>query len=389
MPSALRSFCLAAATALTSACALPEATVMPPGLHSPYTGYASVKYADPQSWLCRPDLPADRCRVDLTATEIRPDRSRAVVPHVPAARAKVDCFYVYPTVDLGVIPGNHTDFADLDPMSNTTLAQAARLSEVCDLYVPLYRQVTIGTYLGSEARLEARLGVAFSDVADAFAHYLGQHNRGRKVALIGHSQGAEMVVRLLKRFFDDDPALRERLLVAMPIGGQFEVARGKRVGGSLATIPICAGPDELGCVVAFRTYRAGSNPSTPARWVPKPGNETACVNPASVDRNERSRFSRTYFPATGNARRWLRGVDGVQTPFVVFRDLYAGQCVDGAGGDRYLAVSTSPGPDDARQGPLDLEMFGLNTPMGMHVLDFQFPQGDLIDLVGRRAAAVP
>src|SRR5262249_5186790 len=159
-------------------------------------------------------LPSDHCRVDLAATEIHPDRSRSVQRHVPAATPKVDCFYVYPTVDLGVIPDNHTDFSDLEPMSTTAAAQVARLGEVCHLYAPIYRQVPIGAYLGGDEAREARLAVAFSDVADAFLHYLGQHNHGRKIVLVGHSQGAEMVVRLLRRFFDGDPALRERLLLA-------------------------------------------------------------------------------------------------------------------------------------------------------------------------------
>ena len=36
-------------------------------------------------------------------------------------------------------------------------------------------------------------------VVDAFLHYMGQYNRGRKVVLLGHSQGAQMIVRLLQR----------------------------------------------------------------------------------------------------------------------------------------------------------------------------------------------
>ena len=389
MPSALRPLLLGLAAASTAACSLPEATVVPPGVHSPFTGYASARYADPKAWLCRPDLPAGACRADLTSTEIRPDRSRAVVPHVAAAPARVDCFYVYPTVDLGVLPGNHTDFTDLAPMARTALAQAARLGEVCDVYAPLYRQVTIGTYLSTEAGLEERLGVAFSDVADAFAHYLGQHNHGRKIVLVGHSQGAEMVTRLLKRYFDDDPALRERLLVAMPIGGQFEVPKGKVVGGSLAHVPLCTKPGETGCVVAFRSYRAESTVSPPGRWVPRAGNETACVDPIRLDRPEQRWFSRAYFPVTGSRGRWIHDVEGVSTPFVVFRDLYTGRCVEGARGDRRLSISAAPGPGDTRASPLDLGAMAFDTSMGLHVLDMQFPQGDLIELIARRAAALP
>ncbi len=387
---------VAALAGVTTACApLPPLTVLPPPQAPAYAGYRSPKYADDRMWLCRPDLPADQCRIDLTATEIHPDGSRTVVPHLPAAAPEVDCFYVYPTVDLGVVPGNHTDFTDLTPMASTAAAQVARFGEACQVYAPLYRQATIGSYVFGGLQNE-RLDVAFSDVADAFAHYLGQYNHGRKIALIGHSQGAEMVVRLLRRFFEGDPVVRERLLVAMPIGVQLDVPHGKLAGSTLPTIPVCTHADELGCVVAFRTYRAGSDVS-PGRVAPKPGDDTVCVSPvtmgetqpASVAGNERRWFSRAYFPVGGQARRLLRGVEGVTTPFVVYRDFYAGRCVDGADGYRFLEVAEAPAPGDVRPGLLDLGQWMLNTQLGMHILDFQFPQGDLIDMVTRRAAALP
>jgi hypothetical protein len=378
---------LLAAAVLSTACApIPELTALPPATPAGYAGYSSPKYADGRQWLCRPDLPADHCRIDLTTTEIHPDLSRTVVPHVPAAAPQVDCFYVYPTVDLSPFPGNHTELDDLEPMSGTTAAQAARLTGVCDMYVPLYRQVTIGTYLFGEEQRERRLAVAFSDVADAFAHYLSRYNRGRRIALVGHSQGAEMVVRLLRRYFEGDPALRSRLLVALPVGGVVDVPKGRLTGGTFTSIPVCSRPDELGCVVAFHTHREGSEVSSKG-WGPRPGNEAVCVNPASVEHNERRWFSGTYFPSTGRAQRLISGIEGVTTPFVLFRQLYAGRCVDGPNGYRYLAVDEARAPGDQRRSPIDLQSFALNTGMGMHILDFQFPQADIVDMVARRAAA--
>jgi hypothetical protein len=349
-------------------------------------GYASARYGDDRWWLCRPDLPSDACRADLTATEIHPDGSRTVIPYAPAADPKVDCFYVYPTVDMGVFPGNHTDFADTGPMARTTVAQAARFGEVCRLFVPLYRQVTIGTYVFGEEQREARLAVAFSDVADAFLQYMARYNHGRKVALVGHSQGAEMVVRLVQTYFDGDPAMRERLLVAMPIGGNVEVAKGRLVGGSFQTVPMCTRPEETGCVVAFRSYRPGSG-APPSRWLPAAGRESLCVNPADPAGNAYRWFSRTYLPSGGDAARYVRGIGGVQTPWVLFRDLFAGRCVEGAGGDRHLEVWYAPAANDRRESPLDLGAAVFGTSLGLHILDFQFPQGDLIDLVARKAAA--
>jgi pimeloyl-ACP methyl ester carboxylesterase len=225
-------------------------------------------------------------------------------------------------------------------------------------------------------------------VADAFLHYMAQYNHGRRVALVGHSQGAEMVVRLLQRYFDADPQMRERLLVAMPIGGKVDVAKGRREGGSFQTIPVCTQPEELGCVIGFRSYRPGSRPSE-ATWSPSPGTESVCVNPTDTAGNGYHWFSRTYLPSSKEMMQYVHGIEGVETPFVLFRDLYAGRCVQGEGGERHLEVWYAPAAGDRRKSPLDLGALLFGTGLGLHVLDLQFSQGDLIDLVARKAAAAP
>jgi hypothetical protein len=380
---------LVLAAALAAGCAPGARTVLPAGLHSPYTDYSSAKYRDDALWLCRPDLPGDPCHGDLTATEIHPDGSRTIVPHVPAADPKVDCFYVYPTVDMRLLSGNHADLTHVEPMVSVLVAQAARFTEACAVYAPLYRQVTIGTYLRSASGREPYFATAFSDVEDAFLHYLGQYNHGRKVVLVGHSQGAEMVVRLVQQVFEHDPAMLERLLVAMPIGGQVEVPRGQTTGGTFATVPVCTRPEQVGCVVAFRSYRDGADVSVPWGSELRPGDDMVCVNPANVGGASRRWFSQTVLPVTAKSTGRVHGIEGVATPFVLYRDLYAGQCREGPGGFDYLAVSELRAPGDVRVSPLDLGSFWLDTSLGLHILDMQFPQGDLIDLVARKAAALP
>src|SRR6185436_8846143 len=101
-------------------------------------------------------------------------------------RPKVDCFYLYPTVDFGILPGNASE-VNLAPIAEATVSQVGPFHEVCNLYVPLYRQVTSGTYVFGGSGQEQRSAVAFSDVREAFMHYMGQHNKGRAVVLVGHS----------------------------------------------------------------------------------------------------------------------------------------------------------------------------------------------------------
>ncbi len=357
--------------------------VPPPPAGPAHTDRA--RYADPQAWLCLPGGD-DACAHDITATELHPDGSRTLDKRPAAVEPKVDCFYVYPTVDLGLLPGNHDRFDDLSSMTAATVAQAARFREACALYVPLYRQVTIGSYLAKDT-LAARLAFAFADVEAAFREYLADHDRGRPIVLLGHSQGGEMVVRLLQRFFDHDPAMRARLLLAMPIGTDVEVPKGKTMGGTFANIPVCTKQDEVGCVIAYRSHEDGATVS-PGPNAPREGNESVCVNPARFAGDDPQVLSRAYLPVSERSRRWMHGLEGIETPFVELGDFYAARCVDGPGGYRYLAISVASAPGDVRKNPLDFEQIPLWKQFGLHVLDFQIPQGELINLVARRAAAL-
>lgn len=353
-------------------------TVLPHDLKSPFTGYTSAQYRDPLRWLCLPGRP-DTCGGDLRATEIRADGTRAVVEHERATSTDTDCFYVYPTVDESLLTAtNHDDFSDLEPMAFVTRAQAALFTQVCSLYVPLYRQINIGTYLRPESQRERGLEVAFSDVADAFLHYMGNYNRGRKIVLLGHSQGADMVKRLIVRFFDDDPAMRERLLLAVALGGELDAPIGRTTGGSFRNVPYCTRDDEVGCVVAYRSHREWSE--TPSLQRVPHGHRAMCVNPGGLaDAAERAPL-RAYFPRLDV----LRGIDGVKTPYVLYRDLYTARCVDGREGKRTLEIAEMDEPDGMRTSPIDLSAWRWGTRMGTHGLDFQFAQGNLIEMVRKR-----
>jgi hypothetical protein len=350
----------------------------PPTLRAPFTGYSSARYRDPRWWLCLPGR-TDACAADLEATDLLPDRTRVEVrDHAAPGRDDVDCFYVYPTVDLRLWPASHTDFSDLGAMTRVAIDQVARFRYACRVFAPLYRQTTIGTYLQSADNRRPYRDVAVSDVVDAFLHYMGQYNGGRKIVLVGHSQGSEMVVELLQRLFDDDPVMREKLLLAMPIGWPLDVKPGQTTGGTLAHIPACTEHAQTGCVVTFRTYAEGEKGNA-GEGMPPAGRESMCVNPAELAHGA-SRFTRAFFASSGK--------DGIHTPFVLVRDFYQARCVASSGGRRYLAVSVAGRPGDLRESPVDMGFFFFHGKYGYHVLDMQFAQGDLVDLVAERAAAV-
>lgn len=306
------------------------------------------------------------------------DGTRSTTPRTAATAPQADCFYVYPTVDMDLVPRNHEDLTDTRRMLAVTLAQAGGFRETCALWVPLYRQITIGTYLQPRPQLEKGLARAFSDVDRAFREYLARADPKRRLVLVGHSQGGEMVIRLLRKYFDGDDAahaaMRERLVLGMAIGAEVEVPSGAAEGATFMHLPVCTQPLQTRCIVAYRTH-AADKPVDPGRWAPAPGNETVCVDPASLDAPA-AHLALAVFPTIDAYGNRLRGLDDVKTPFVGRADFYAARCMRGERGYAYLGVDF----DDAR--------FERKT-LGLHLLDMQLPQGDLIGLVARRLRTEP
>ena len=332
---------------------------------------SSVAYRDPALWLCRPDLPSDACRGDLTTTVIAADGSRTVERHAPR-EAAVDCFYIYPTLDLSLIPGNHVDFSDLAKIRKTAGAQIARFSEVCNVYAPLYRQATIATYIASKGEQRRFFDVAYSDIAAAFHAYLSHFDRGRPIVIVGHSQGSQMAARLLHDTFDQSDALRPRLLVAMPIGFAVDVPDGAQVGGTFEHLPPCTRAEQTACVIAYRSLAEGDKPS---RWIADApaGHHALCVEPSG-----RGVLSESIFPAAD------RKLD-VATPYVSVRDFYRARCVSAPRGRDYLEIAEGRTPGDRRPRLVDLEKN--HGGLGLHVYDLQLAQGDLIALIRAKLAA--
>ncbi len=333
-------------------------------------------YDDPAHWLCRPDLPNDACHGNLDATELMPDGSRRVEPFVAAADPQVDCFYIYPTVDLSLRAGNHTDFTDIHKITDVARAQISRFRSVCNVYAPLYRQITIGTYVfSSEAERDRFSDVAYADVTAAFKNYLAHFDRGHKLVIIGHSQGAQLATRLLHDTFDTSDALRARLLVGMPIGYDANVPDGATLGGSFDKIPPCTSDAQTGCIVSYRSIAAGDTPGNGFKL--PPGRRAICVDPAGAGAE--------LHPLVAVAPSASVPELHLATPYIVERGFYLGRCVPDARGHDYLEISEAHAADDQRKPLVNLSKF--HGPLGLHILDLTLPQGNVIELIEKKLAA--
>ena len=107
--------------------------------------YVSEIYKDPANWICRADM-ADTCDNAEPLTEVAADGTLTVKPYEVAVDPPLDCFYVYPTVSDDTT--FNSDFVPSNEVVATNL-QAARFNQVCKVYAPMYRSVTLGGLFGS------------------------------------------------------------------------------------------------------------------------------------------------------------------------------------------------------------------------------------------------
>ena len=85
-----------------------------------------------------------------------------------------------------------------------------------NFYAPYYRQMIFDTYRQPDSVLQQNAAIAAQDVKDAFQYYMAHANGGRPFFLMGHSQGSQVLIELLKTGMT--PEQRSLLVAAYCIG---------------------------------------------------------------------------------------------------------------------------------------------------------------------------
>jgi hypothetical protein len=362
---------------------------------------APVDYADKANWVCWPGATPNACQVDLTATVVGADGSLRVEPFKAAPDAPIDCFYVYPTVSTD--PGALANLAVEDAELRVVKQQFARLGASCRLYAPVYRQFTLTALV---ARLSGKplpggapgaSATPFNDVRDAWNYYLAHANAGRGVVLVGHSQGSGVLTQLIRTEIDGKPA-QARLVSAILMGTNLAVPQGADVGGDFKSIPLCHGPAQVGCVIAYASFRETSPPPANSLFgrprTQGPGLVAACVNPASLDGGEGA--LKSYLPAGADSIApgaqapgpWVAGKT-VSTTFVTVPGLLTARCVS-TPTFNYLSVHINADPKSPRASALvgDVVIGGqVQANWGLHLIDVNLAMGNLVDIVRQEGAA--
>lgn len=187
-----------------------------------------------------------------------------------ASQQQVDCFMLYPTV-YGGKKGKNMPLEDevLRRRAIVSLNQmVAIFGESCRIIAPYYRQMAMEGLFLPASEQDRYLAIALEDVRNAFMYYLEHDNQGRPFVLAGHSQGAHLLLLMMKALFKD-PALSSKLVAAYIIG--YAVTRSDVAECDWLNVATSA--VDVGTIITYNTQSAKAVGSP----ILKPG--ACCVNP--------------------------------------------------------------------------------------------------------------
>jgi len=146
--------------------------------------------------------------------------------HLPDnAEKDIDVFYVYPTAWFKEDPSEPNICAiDNRIMLIGSKAafdrQATAFETVGNIYSPFYQQgdASYILTLPEKERWDFVGGTPAKDVSAAFDYYINNYNNNKPFILVGHSQGAMMLMFLLKDYMIEHPEVYERMVSAYVIG---------------------------------------------------------------------------------------------------------------------------------------------------------------------------
>jgi hypothetical protein len=345
---------------------------------------AHVDYSDTRNWLCHPDMSeGNACDVDLTATAIAEDGTTAIEETYVADEPAFDCFYYYPTVSLDQTP-NSDLIAGVEEL-NVVENQFARYGEHCRLFAPMYRQATL---LSLRTAMATGKGTAdeemrWADIVDSWNYYLEHDNKGRGVVLVGHSQGAGMILRLLKEEIIGKP-VQDRVISAHAIGTLANVDADGTFGG----MPVCTEPGQAGCFISYLSFRAEAGPDAESNFgkITETGERAICTNPAALSGDGTALD--TYMPNKPFGRITTTDYGAVvTTPFIKLPGLLSAECLSNETHDWLeVTINAADGPR-ADNIPGDIIIDGaVLKSWGLHYIDMNLAMGNLSRIAALQAA---
>lgn len=341
--------------------------------------------ADKTTWICKPGQADDLCAGTIAGNTLPPPGEAAEpLDYKRPKEPPVDCFYLYPTQSEQSTPNSNLD---KDPPIRRVVVQQARMfSTVCDVYAPMYRQVTSN---GDQSAHNPSVETAYRSAKSAFKDYLENYNDGRGFVLLGHSQGSAHTARLIAELVDTDRKLRKRFVGAIAPGANIAVPIGKPVGGLFDKVPACTDVGEFGCVIAFSTYSDVPPPNSsfgrvdtgywiyPQERFSAESHEVMCTDPARLDGGDG-----VLLPVVNFDYLTTAPAQETESPWASQPDYYKVQCKR-QGGAHWLHLSKLNLPGETRPDLGAIVASGTN----YHVPEVNLAEGNLLRIAELQTGA--
>ena len=333
-------------------------------------------------------MTASPCDLPLAYRSLPPIGPATTVPLARTPHPKADCFFAYPTDPTSTTP--NTPLEASAAVKLFAQAQAAPFASRCRLFVPLYRaasQAALTQAMAGDAAGKQAMDVAYASLRASWHDFLANRSKGRSFVLIGDSQGAVLLTRLIRAEVDGSADLRSRLVSAILVGANVTVATGPAGHGAFANIPTCKAATQRHCFVAYSAFYERP-PANATFGVPGQGIgllwgqrgakdvKVACVNPASF--------------VHGVAHLdplWLDN-PAAPAPYLTYPGLYRSICQQSADASwlsvTVLPSSTFPASAHPNVRPVAAES---SPELGLHRDEFSMALYQLVNLVGQESFA--
>lgn len=249
---------------------------VPSAEFTPQVAIAPNAYDDPDMWFSRPGLENDPSdwRPPAENGEARsPDSAKAatdkLIPQAKAATTATPADAAPPKGDAAIFFVHPTSYysrsswnAPLDDRDANYRADlfvrgmASAFGDAGEIWVPRYRQATLGAFLASDRVTAGKaIDAAYRDVEQAFDAFLAAQPKNKPIILAGHSQGALHLTTLLKNRIAGTP-LAKRIVAAYVIGWPISVDTDLAGLG----LPACQTPEQKGCILSWISFADPADP---------------------------------------------------------------------------------------------------------------------------------
>lgn len=374
---------------------------------STYAQITPLDYSNPANWSAHFSKLAD-LTIRPSYTILGADTTQRTVVNIPypPANSLVDVFALSPTTLIdpnepaATIPLTIVQKSAINLSNQLAFSQLGKFGRI---YAPYYRQANLKTYtlpVSQQNKQAAIFDTAAADALAAFAHYMQNDNKGKKVILAGHSQGALVLAMILRKMETNPEQYRnwlDKIVVSVLVGmeGGAYVKAHSSIGGWLQNIPICHEPEETGCVVTWATVKDGLPYSSSI-----PIGNTIAVNAELASKGLKyAPFIKSTMEQTGDPLIYstaskmpvsrsiypriyiAKGAAGISTDWVAYDQFYQARIINPDAEAWGIAVEKIPIPGDQRHDPIAGAIFA-----DLHLYDMHILMGTAIEIIAQKLA---